>query len=132
VRILPGVFGFALGALLLGCSFGGMPLPPTRGDIAGPDPPYRKLVSQQLPTIVGDPRNAGRLEISGLRHVDSLKGPAWLVCLTANANTRPRRYAILFQDEKIVESRLSVGTDRCEQQVFEPFGVFAASQGAIH
>jgi hypothetical protein len=117
--------------LLLGCSLGEMALPPTRGDIAGPEPPYRKLIARQLPAIVGDPRNAGRLEISGLRHVDSLKGPAWLACLTANTNAQPRRYAILFQDEKIVESRLSVGTDRCEQQVFEPFGIFAASQGAI-
>src|SRR5690349_9686682 len=104
----------AMALLLAGCSLGTMP-PPESPDPAGPAPPYRRLVTAGLAGIVGDPKKAGTLQISGLRRAESVKGPAWLVCVTANpeGNVAPRRYAVFIQTEKIFESRLAIQADRC-------------------
>ena len=106
-------------AAMAGCSIG--MLPPGE-DIAGPPPPYRKLVTAGLPAIVGDPSKAGKLQISPLRRVESVKGPAWLVCVAANPSGRatPLRYAVFIQNEKIFESRLAIQADRCDEQSYEP------------
>ena len=117
------LLSIAIVLLLAGCSLSGS-LAPRRGEEPpGPSPPYRKLVTAGLAGIVGDPKKAGKLQISGLRQVESVKGPAWLTCIRAapGPNSVPRYYAILIQNEKIFESRLSIQTDRCEEQSFEPF-----------
>src|SRR5262245_52809718 len=128
VRVLCCVL--ALG--LTGCSLGEVASPPLAPEVAYlPEPPYRKLVAGGIVSILGDPSRAAPMQISGLRRVDTVKGPSWLACLRANANTQPRSYAVFIQDERIVESRIAVMIDRCDEQVYQPFGMFAESSSVI-
>jgi len=117
-------------ALLAGCSLSEVALSP-QNDIAGPTPNYRKLITAQLASIVGEGRRPQGLRISAPRRVDSVKGIAWLVCLRADADTQPLDYAILIQEERIVDSRTAARTDQCYAQLYEPFGVFVDSQNVI-
>lgn len=95
------------------------------------EPPYRKLVSGGLVQIVGKTASAQGMQISRLRRVDSIRGPAWLVCLRTRADAAVRDYAVFIQEERIVDSRLAVRADRCDEQAFEAFGVYTDSQNAI-
>ena len=126
MRILPLVL------LLTGCASVEMapPAQPPDRDLSGPPPSYRKLISAQLIQIVGSANAAGPLQISPLRRVDSFKGPAWLVCLRSVGRAQPLEHAIFIQNEKIVDSRVAVRTDRCEEQPSEAFGVFSNSRNA--
>jgi hypothetical protein len=128
VRVLCCVL--ALG--LTGCSLGEVASPPPVPEaLPVSEPAYRKLVAGGITTILGDPSRAAPMQISGLRRVDTVKGPSWLTCVQANANTQPRSYAVFIQGERIVESRMAVMIDRCEEQVYQPFGMFAESSSAI-
>ena len=126
MRTLP----YAVALLLAGCSLSEVALSPQQ-DTAGPTPNYRKLIATSLVAIVGDHKRAHEMRISGVRRVDSLMGPAWLVCLRADAETKPLDYAILIQEERIVDSRTAARTDQCQEQIYEPFGAFVDSQRAI-
>ena len=127
MRFLPG----AIALLLAGWSLGD-PAPPRNDNPAGAPPPFRKLITANVVAIFGDASRAQGMKISGVRRVDSLKGPAWLVCVRTMSDGRALDYAVFIQDEKIVDSRLAVRGDHCEAEALEPFGVFTDSQRAIH
>jgi hypothetical protein len=111
-----------LALTLGGCSISGLLPDWTSPEIAGPEPAYRFIIANGLASIVGNPSSAGTFEISGLRHVDSLKGSSWLVCLrTQSLPQLPRYYAVFLQKERVVDSRLSVLIDQCELQTYLPF-----------
>ena len=136
-----------LGVLTLGaCSISGLLPDWTSPEVAGPEPAYRFVVANNRALIMGTPSSpgtpssvgtsssagtpssagplssAGPFEISGLRRVDSLKGASWLVCLrTESVPQLPRYYAVFLQKERVVDSRLSVLIDQCEQQTYSPF-----------
>jgi hypothetical protein len=65
------------------------------------------------------------LEISGVRPVDHLKGPAWLTCLKLDAHGKPQDYALFIQDNKIIDSRAGVILDQCYKQTFEHFDLLS-------
>jgi hypothetical protein len=110
-----------------GCSISGFLPDWTSEDVAGPLPAdYRFAIANRLMDIVGKPAGAGALEISSPRRVDSLKGASWIACIKVNQfPLLPRHYAVFFQRNQIVDSRLSVLVDQCEFQSYEPFD-FAA------
>jgi len=116
VRILPPL----LASLLGGCSITEFLPNWTSEGIAGPAPAYRTIVAQGIKGIVGNPERTS-LRISDARRVDSLKGASWLVCLELDNSPLPRYYAIFIQRERVVDSRLSVVIDQCEQQPFAAF-----------
>jgi hypothetical protein len=88
--------------------------------VAGPVPAYRTIIAQRVNSIVGE-SSPGRVRISDARRVDSLKGASWLVCLEVGTAPLPRYYAVFIQRERIVDSRLSVVIDQCEQQGYAAF-----------
>jgi hypothetical protein len=88
--------------------------------VAGPAPAYRTIIAHRVREIVGDPGTA-QLRISDGRRVDSLKGASWLVCLEVENSPLLRYYAVFIQRDRIVDSRLSVIIDQCEQQSYAPF-----------
>lgn len=106
-------------ASLVGCSAGGMNL--YAGPEAGPEPAYRDVVAFWLPRIVGDPSKAGVMQISRPRRVESLRGPAWQVCLKTHAFSRPQYIAVFIRDNKVLDSRLGVVADRCVEESYAPF-----------
>jgi hypothetical protein len=116
-RALPMLLALLLGA----CSMSGLLPDWSSEDVAGPEPAYRFLIANRVSEIVGSD-NAGGLEISNIQRVDSLMGASWQVCLKVQKFTfPPRYYAVFFQREQIVQSRLSVLIDHCELQSFASF-----------
>ena len=104
------------------CSISGLLPDWTSPEVAGPEPAYRFIIANGLAAIVGNPSSAGTFEISGLRRVDSLKGPSWLACIrTQNFPQLPHYYAVFLQKDRVVDSRLSVLIDQCELQTYLPF-----------
>ena len=97
---------FLLAGLLCGCSasdlvenWSASPAP----DLSQPN--YRRIIADNIKTIFPKQDPIGDLEISGLRRVDHLRGPAWLACLKLNARSNPQLYAIFIRDSKIVDWR---------------------------
>jgi hypothetical protein len=99
----------------------------TAEGVAGPAPSYRTIVAHRLREVVGNPGGAN-VRISEARRVDSLKGASWLVCLEVGNTPLPRYYAVFIQRDRIVDSRLSVMIDQCEQQPYVAFDWVAEAQ----
>jgi hypothetical protein len=88
-----------------------------------PQPNHRRVVGDNIKTILPRIETLGDLEISGARPVDHLKGPAWLTCLKVDAHGKPQLYALFIQGDKIVDSRVGVVIDQCYKETFEPFAL---------
>jgi hypothetical protein len=115
-RILTPLLASALG----GCSISEF-LPNWSAEgVAGPAPAYRSIVAPRVNGIVGKVEPGG-MRISDARRVDSLKGASWLVCLEVGSAPLPRYYAVFIQRDRVVDSRLSVVIDQCEQQAYAAF-----------
>src|SRR5262245_34622535 len=69
----------ALAATLAGCSASeivqNLPAPAIAPDLSQPN--YRRIVAANIKTIFPDQSLLGDVEISGVRMVEHLKGPAW-------------------------------------------------------
>jgi hypothetical protein len=63
----------------------------------------------------------GTMEISGVRPVNHLRGPAWVTCLKLHAADSTQEYAVFILGDKIIDARAGVAIDRCKQQAYEPF-----------
>jgi hypothetical protein len=112
----------ALAASLGGCSAGNMAQVWSGGPI--PDlsqPNYQRIITDNIRTIFPKENPPGELEISGVRMVDHLKGPAWITCLKIDARGKAQYYAIFIQDGKVIDARMSVMVDRCQKESYEPF-----------
>jgi hypothetical protein len=115
--VVSGLLALAVGA----CSVSEL-LPSAPADPAGPEPAYRSIIAGQIAGLIGDPSKAGLVQISNVRRVEfSFKGASWLACLKLSTGALPRYYAVFIQNNKIVDSRLSVLLDQCELQSFGPF-----------
>jgi hypothetical protein len=130
VRALSSMLLLLLLPGLGGCSMSEFLPRLTPEDMAGPEPQYRYLIAGRIKSIVGDP--AGSLmQISTVRRVDSLKGSSWLVCMKVQPFqlALPRYYAVFIQQQRIVESRLSVLLDQCEMQSYTAFDWMHEAEG---
>jgi hypothetical protein len=85
------------------------------------EPNYRRIVADNIRTVFPNQALLGDLEISGVRLVDHLKGPAWLTCLKLDAHGHPQHYAIFIQQDKIIDSRAGVIMDHCNTESYQPF-----------
>jgi hypothetical protein len=91
-----------------------------------PEPPYRTLILEKLPTLFPEAANAAALSdpktaplnISGLRRVRHWSGWAWLACLRAQQGTRPLTYAVFIQKGAVIDWRSSVEVDDCARQTY--------------
>jgi hypothetical protein len=84
-------------------------------------PNYRRIVADNIRTVLPNIDSSGDLEISGARLVDHLKGPAWLTCLKVDAHGKPQNQALFIQGEKIIDSRVGIVVDQCYKQTYERF-----------
>ena len=93
-------------------------------------PNYQRIITDNIGTIFpkGPP---GELEISGVRMVDHLKGPAWITCLKIDARGKPQHYAIFIQDGKVIDARASMIVDQCQKESYEPFELPAGRRSPI-
>jgi hypothetical protein len=91
-----------------------------------PLPPYRKLVAAALKGFK-EQGELTNLEISEPRWTERLGGPTWLVCVKFNPSTNSYYYAFYIKQERVIETRFAVGTDRCGQRTFAPFDLASAN-----
>src|SRR5262245_37188067 len=85
------------------------------------EPNYRRIVADNIRSIFPKETPPGELEISGVRMVEHLKGPAWITCLKIDARGHPQHYAIFIQGGKIIDSRASIVVDHCQKEFYGPF-----------
>ena len=112
----------ALGVALAGCASGSVTQyladPPLQGDLAEPN--YRQIVADNIGSIFPS-AVPGTMEISGVRPVNHLRGPAWVTCLKLHAADSTQEYAVFILGDKVIDARAGVAIDRCKQQAYEPF-----------
>jgi hypothetical protein len=112
----------ALGVALAGCASGSVTQylsdPPLQGDLAEPN--YRQIVADNIGSIFPN-AVLGTMEISGVRPINHLRGPAWVTCLKLHAADSTQEYAVFILGDKIIDARAGVAIDRCKQQAYEPF-----------
>jgi hypothetical protein len=83
------------------------------------EPDYRRIVSQNIKATFPN-LPAGDWEISGVRPVQHLKGPAWLTCVRVDPGGDPHQYAIFIQNNAILEGRVAVAIDQCHKEAYSP------------
>ena len=115
-------YPLALALIVGGCSVtefvqNGAPGPAP--DLSQPN--YQRIVSDNIKRVFPNQPVLGELEISGVRLVDHLKGPAWLTCLKLDARGNPQNYAIFIQNDKIIDWRAGVMIDGCSKETYQPF-----------
>jgi hypothetical protein len=119
---LPAAYCLLLAMTLSGCSATEL----VQSGALGPapvlsQPNYQRIVADNINTIFPNQPVLGDLEISGVRPVDHLKGPAWLTCLKLDSHGKPQLYAIFIQQGKIIDSRAGVIMDGCSKESYQPF-----------
>ena len=106
-RLAARAFILALAATLGGCSGSELVQNWTSSGpglaVDQPQPDYRRVVTENLKLIFPKQESLGDLEISGVRLVDHLKGPAWITCLKLDAHRKPQLYAVFIQDSKVIK-----------------------------
>jgi hypothetical protein len=95
--------------------------PPSVADLKQPD--YRRIVAANIRTIFPAQATLGDLEISGVRLVEHLKGPAWLACVKLDAHGTPQQYAVFIQGDKVIDSRAGIVLDQCYKQTYTPLEI---------
>jgi hypothetical protein len=120
----------ALAAALAGCSASeivqNLPPPTVAPDLSQPN--YRRIVAANIKMIFPDQSLLGDVEISGVRMVEHLKGPAWITCLKLDARGTPNHYAIFMQGEKIIDLRAGIMIDQCHKETYTPFESFPGAR----
>src|SRR5215470_10262268 len=128
-RLVVRAYLLALAVTLGGCSASEMVqnLPPaTALDLQQPN--YRRVVADNVRAVIPNVGSGGDLEISGVRLVAHLKGPAWLTCLKVDAHGKPQNYALFIQNDKIIDSRIGIVLDQCYKQTYTPLETAAAAK----
>ena len=95
-------------------------------DLSQPD--YRRIITDNIKTILPATSSAGELEISGVRPVDHLKGPAWLTCLRFDVDGKPQQYALFIQGDKIIDWRVGIVIDQCYKATYTPLTTATAAK----
>ena len=77
-------------------------------------------LGQKAEFIWHDSTSLGDVEISGVRLVDHLKGPAWLTCLKVDAGGTAQHYAVFIQGDKVIDWRGGIVIDQCHKETYTP------------
>jgi hypothetical protein len=88
---------------------------------SGPDPSYRNVIANCLKTTFKDYATYELFEISEPRWVSSIKGRNWLVCVRFVDSGHRRNYALLFNDNTVVDGHYAYQTDNCGSQSYVGF-----------
>lgn len=120
----------ALATALAGCSASeivqNLPPPTIAPDLSQPN--HRRIVADNIKSIFPNQALLGDVEISGVRMVDHLKGPAWITCLKLDAHGTPNHYAIFMQGDKVIDSRAGIVIDQCHKETYTPLESFPAAK----
>ncbi len=106
------------GLILAGCSLGADPalLPP----LDGADVPNIAALAGKIQETFKSVKLTGYPRVSQVRRAPVSALGDWIVCLRNDADSDPRVYALLIQNNDIVDYRLALSIDGCGNQRFEP------------
>jgi hypothetical protein len=112
-------FVLALAVAVGGCS--GSEIVQNWAPAPGPElaqPNYRRIVAENIKLIFPTQPLLGDVEISGVRLVDHLKGPAWVTCLKVAAGGTSQHYAVFIQGDKVIDWRGGIVIDQCHKETY--------------
>jgi hypothetical protein len=114
MRLIPALAGL----ILAGCSLGADPGPLAQLDsVAVPD---TAALAGKIQSTFQAVKLTGYPRVSRVRRAPVSALGDWMVCLRSDAESDPRVYALLIQDNAIVDYRLALTIDGCANERFEP------------
>ena len=114
MRLVP---AFA-GLFLAGCSLGADPAPMAQLDTI--TVPNVELLAPKIQSTFAAVKLTGYPRISPIRKAPVSALGDWIVCLRSDAESDPRTYALIIQNNEIIDYRLAVIIDACASERFEP------------
>jgi hypothetical protein len=104
--------------ILAGCSLGADPalLPP----LDATSIPNIAALAGKIQETFKSVKLTGYPRVSQVRRAPVSALGDWIVCLRSDADSDPRVYALLIQNNDIVDYRLALSIDGCANQRFEP------------
>jgi len=89
---------------------------------------WRCIVADNIKVIFPAQTSLGDVEISGVRPVDHLKGPAWVTCLKVVVRDTPQHYAVFIQGDKVIDWRGGIVIDQCHKETYTPLETATAAK----
>jgi hypothetical protein len=85
-----------------------------------PSPPTENAIALNVETVAGQAKLASPLQVSDVRPTEHGPGRYYVCVREANPppDSRPRYYAVFFENDTYKGDRLSVMIDQCEAQTF--------------
>jgi hypothetical protein len=106
------------GLFLAGCSLGADP--GALAQLDGPGVPNVVALSGKIQETFKAVKLTGYPRVSPVRKAPVSALGDWIVCLRSDADSDPRIYALLIQNNDIVDYRLALVIDGCANERFEP------------
>lgn len=106
------------GLILAGCSLGADPGPMAQLDTV--NVPDMAALATKIQSTFQTVKLTGYPRISPVRKAPVSAFGDWIVCLRSDAESDPRVYALLIQNNDIVDYRLALIIDGCAHERFAP------------
>jgi hypothetical protein len=104
--------------LLANCSLGGQAVAPPQLDTARV--PDVAALGAKIQEIFKTGKLTGYPRVSPARPAPVNAVADWVICLRSDADNDPRIYALLIQNNEIVDYRLALAIDGCEREQYGP------------
>ena len=114
------------GLILTGCSLGADPAPLAQLDSVSV--PNVAALAAKIQNTFKSVKLAGYPRVSPVRKAPVSALGDWIVCLGSDAESDPRVYALLVQNNEIVDFRLALIIDGCAKERYEPLPATRATR----
>jgi hypothetical protein len=119
MRLFPAFAGLSfVGLFLAGCSLGADPAPMAELDTV--TVPNIVVLAPRIQGTFGAVKLTGSPRVSPARRAPVSALGDWIVCLRSDAESEPRIYALIIQNNDIIDYRLALGIDGCANDRYEP------------
>jgi len=108
------------GLWLTGCSLGADPPALSQAQFDGLRIPDLAGLADKIQQTFKTVKLTGYPRVSQVRQAPVSAFGDWLVCLRSDAENDPRVYALMIQNDEIVDYRLALVIDGCERERFAP------------
>ena len=106
------------GLILAGCSLGADPAPTVQLDPM--NVPDMVALAAKIQSAFKNVKLTGYPRVSPVRRAPVSALGDWIVCLMSDVESDPRVYALLIQNNEIVDYRLALIIDGCANERFAP------------
>jgi hypothetical protein len=114
MRLIPALAGL----ILAGCSLGPDPGPLAQLDSV--NVPNTAALAGKIQTTFQTVKLTGYPRVSQVRRAPVSAMGDWMICLRSDAESDPRVYALIIQNNDIADYRLALIIDGCASETFAP------------